>query len=228
MKLPWIGADHRRRRLAKRAPPGPLRNFLHTPFPDPDTPWDAVEYVALDLETTGLNPKTDGIVSVGMVTMHGPRIDLSSASYQVVRSEGNLSEQSVVIHGLTHDAVAEGAPLGDVLEALLQRLAGKVLLAHYARVELGFLGAACERTLGGTFWAPVVDTHRLARQWLERRDKHYTVGELRLFNLRERYNLPRYQAHNALSDALAAAELFSAQMAERSEGQTLALKKILS
>lgn len=223
-----LSLDARRRRLAKRAPPGPLQEFLHTPFPAPATDWRLVDYVALDLETTGLDPGKDAIVSIGMVGMHGPRIDLSTACHRVVRLERPMPGTSVVIHGLTHDVVAKGEPLRDVLNDTLRFLAGKVLLAHHARVEFGFIAAACARIFDAGFISPVVDTQRLAQQWLERRDKHYTVRDLRLFNLRDRYNLPRYQAHNALSDALAAAELFAAQMAERSAGQPLALKNILT
>ena len=44
------------------------------------------------------------------------------------------------------------------------------------------------------------------------------TGDLRLFNLRPRYNLPRYKAHNALSDAIATAELFMALAAEMAPG----------
>lgn len=226
----WFGLlnlEARRRRLAKRAPPGPLREFLRTPFPAPGSDWRATDFVALDVETTGLDPNKDAIVSVGLVGMHGPHIDLSTAWHRIVQLEQPLSAQSVVIHRLTDDTVAKGEPLRQVVTEVLQLLAGKVLLAHHARMEFGFLATACAQLFGAGFISPVVDTQRLAQQWLERRDKHYTVRDLRLFNLRERYNLPRYQAHNALSDALAAAELFAAQMAERSQGQPLALKKIL-
>lgn len=227
--LPGIfSLEARRKRLARKTPPGPLRDYLDVPFPSPDTPWQDVDYLALDLETTGLEPRRDAIVSFGSVALHGPHIDLSSAAHRVVRLEQPLTARSVVIHGITHDTVAQGEPLNGILADTLRALAGKVLLAHHARVETGFLAAACARLFGGRFIVPVVDTQRLARQWLERRDRHYTVQELRLFNLRKRYNLPNYQAHNALSDALAAAELFAAQMAERSHGQSVKLKTILS
>lgn len=221
--------DWRRRRLLKRTPTGPLRQYLSAPFPDLNLSWDQVEFVALDLETTGFDPATDAIVSVGMVRLQGPRIDLGSAQHRVIQIQQQpLSERSIVVHGLTHDAVAAGEPLSDVIRDVLAQLAGKVLLAHYATMELGFLRAACEQLYGGGFLAPVVDTQRLALQWLERRAKHYTVKDLRLFNLRDRYNLPKYQAHNALNDALGTAELFTAQMAERSPGRPLKLKAILS
>ncbi|MEJ2108172.1 MAG: exonuclease domain-containing protein [Acidiferrobacteraceae bacterium] len=219
--------EYRRRRLARRTAPGPLQNYLSTPFPDPGRDCREVEYLALDLETTGLEPQTDAIVSVGMVTMYGTRIDLATAEHRVVRVERPMSERSVVVHRLTDDRVAAGEPLHQALADVLTRLAGRVLLVHYAPVETEFLRRACAKVFHGDFTARVVDTQQLARRWLERRNQPYRATDLRLFNLRTRYNLPRYVAHNALSDALACAELFAAQIAERESGRAMPLKDFL-
>ena len=73
--------DYRRRRLLARAPTGPLRDYLATPFPSPDTPSNTLACLALDLETTGGDPARDEIVSFGWVCMDGERIDLGSVSY---------------------------------------------------------------------------------------------------------------------------------------------------
>ena len=89
-----------------------------------------------------------------------------------------------------------------------------------------FIDQICRKVCGAPFLARVVNTQWLARRSLERRNRPYGGNELRLFNLREQYNLPRYNAHNALSDALAAAELFAAQIAER-EAKKMPLKEFL-
>jgi DNA polymerase-3 subunit epsilon len=226
--LEWLlTPDHRRRRLAQAAPAGPLRSFLSTPFPDGGRDCREVEYLALDLETTGLDPQRDAIISVGMVGLQGTRIDLGTAEHRIVRVNRAIPEQSVIVHQLTDDAVAAGAPLAKVLADVLRRLAGRVLLAHHARVEFGFLRRACAEVFNGEFVVPVVDTESLARRWFEQRDKPFSPRDLRLANLRARYNLPRYPAHNALSDALACGELFAAQVAERESGHPMPLKKYL-
>ena len=72
----------------------------------------------------------------------------------------------------------------------------------------------------------MVDTEWLARRWHQRRGQAIATGQLRLASLRQRFNLPRYRAHDALSDALAAAELFCAQLAEAG-GEALPLKQFL-
>ena len=219
--------DHRRRRLLKAAPAGPMRDYLAVPFAAADRDCRATRYLAVDLETTGLDPRSAEIVSFGWVTLQGLQIQLDSARHQVVRTRGAIPEHSAVIHQITDDTAAAGAPLEQVLGRLLETLAGRVMIAHHAQVEFGFLDAACRRLYGTGFLVPVVDTQYLARRWLERRNRTYGPGALRLAALRERYNLPRYQAHNALTDALAAAELFTAQVAQQETPRAMPLKDFL-
>ena len=220
--------DWRRRRLLRKAPPGPLRDYLATPFPGPGTEWRAAEYLAIDLETTGLDQRKDAILSVGHVALRGGRIELASADHRVVRIAGNIPAASAVIHQITDDQAALGEDLAVVLADLLKVLAGKVLIAHFARVETGFIGMACRQVYGVGLAVPVVDTQVLAQRQFERRQIAYKGSDLRLHALGERYNLPRYAAHNALYDALAAAELFLAQAGNLSDGRNLPLRELLA
>jgi DNA polymerase-3 subunit epsilon len=128
---------------------------------------------------------------------------------------------------ITDDAAAQGEALESALAALLKRLAGRVLIAHHAKMEVGFIKAACARLFNAKFIVPTVDTLKIAKDWLDRRGQTYRSGDLRLDALRARYNLPRYRAHDALSDALAAAELFLAMIAERNSEKTLPLGRFL-
>jgi DNA polymerase-3 subunit epsilon len=219
--------DARRRWRLRRTPPGPLHDYLARPFPPPGSDYRQVEYLAIDLETTGLQPKRDHILSVGYLVVRGDRIDLGSARHRLVHTERAIPEESAVIHQITDDQAAGGAALKGVLTELLAELAGKVMIAHHARVERGFLNLACERLLGGGLLVPVVDTQAVARRTFERRQVAFKGSDLRLHALGDRYNLPRYGAHNALSDALAAAELFLAQAAHREAGKGAALREFL-
>lgn len=223
--IPFL--DWRRRLLLRRAPAGPLRGYFERPFPAPRTDYRAVDYLAIDLETTGLNVKKDLILSVGYVTLHGTRIDLSSARHRVVRIDRSIPEASAVIHQITDDQAALGGELREVMAELLDALAGKVLIAHHARIERGFLSTACRRLWRRGLVMPVVDTQTLALRTFQRRQIAFKGSELRLHALVDRYNLPRYAAHNALSDALSAAELFIAQAEHRDSGKGMALDSFL-
>jgi DNA polymerase-3 subunit epsilon len=220
--------DWRRRWRLRRLPPGPLHDYLATPFPAPSMDYRDVEYVAVDLETTGLDARRDQILSIGWVRVMGNRIDLASARHRLVRVEGEIPPDTAVIHQITDDLAATGDDLAQALPEFLAELRGRVMIAHHARVERGFLGAACKRLFGCGLLVRTVDTQAVARRSLERRHIAYKASDLRLHALGGRYNLPRYGAHNALSDALAAAELFLAQAAHRDSGRGMRLREFLS
>ncbi len=222
-----LSLERRRRRLLARTQPGPLHRFLSVPFVPRGSDCRQAQFAAVDLETTGLDAAADEIVSVGWVCLTGTAIDLSSAGHRLVRLTRAVPEQSAVLHGITDDAAARGEPLRAVLEDALAVLAGKVLVAHNAAFELEFLDAACDKVFGGRFLAPAVDTLSLAVRSLERRNVAHQPAELRLDALRRVHNLPRYRAHDALSDALAVAELFIAQLAQRDGRRAVSLRSVL-
>lgn len=205
-----------------------MRDYLRHPLPSPRRGYGETEFLAIDLETTGLDVRRDLILSIGSVVLRGKRIDLGSARHRVVRIDRSIPEASAVIHQITDDQAAGGLELEDVMSELLESLAGRVMIAHHATIERGFLGNACRRLWGAGLPVPVVDTQVLARRLFERRQIPFKGSDLRLHALGDRYNLPRYGAHNALSDALAAAELFLAQAAYRDSGKGIPLGDFLT
>lgn len=231
MRLGLRRSPQKRRASAlAAAPPGPLRDYLSAPFVDPGVLVDDLPLLALDVETTGLDVERDRVLAVGWVPVDGRSIDLSGAGRHVLGVRMDVG-QSATVHGLTDDAIAAGEVPIDVLLEILRVLRGRVLLAHHAAIEVGFLDAACRRVWGAHFTAPVVDTLALQRRVLASRvDAHPELhaGELRLWASRERYGLPRYRAHEPLTDALACAELYLAQTAElaRRTRKPLSLKAI--
>ncbi len=219
--------DYRRQQLLRRAPAGPLRDYLATPFADRGADYRNIEFVSLDLETTGLDAAQDAILSVGMVSLISRRIDLSTEQHLLVKPEREISGESGVIHKITDDAAARGDALADVMPRVLARLCGRVMLGHHVRIERQFLDAACRRLYGTGFLVPVADTEALIRRWFARRNQVLAGRDLRLHALRARYKLPRYSAHNALTDALASAELFCAFVATANLESRVPLKRFL-
>jgi DNA polymerase-3 subunit epsilon len=225
--------EQRREKALRSALPGPLRDYLAEPLPDLSTPLDDARLLAVDIETTGLDPRRDSVLSIGWVPVDGRRVVLAGAGREVVRDGGGAAGvgQSATVHGLTDDQLARGVPLADAVGRLLEALAGRALLAHFARIETEFLAAACERLWGAGLPCVVADTFELERRELTGgRDAEMQVGALRLWAARERRRLPVYGSHEALTDALSCAELYLAQRAElaaRSPGTALALRHVV-
>lgn len=174
-------------------------------------PWDSVVYWALDLETGGLDAARDPILAVGMVPVRGGIAVLRDAYRTLVRPEGGeIDPESVRAHQLVWGEVEGAPPLADVLREVGRRLREGVLLVHHRRIDVRFLKRDFKRT--GQRWPapPVVDTRDLLVQDAAFQDPGLARDQLAL-NLgeaRRKYGLPEYRAHDALTDALATAELF--------------------
>ena len=218
----------RRRWHASRLADTPLKALYTSPFPAGGININDIEFLSLDLETTGLDARQDIILSAGWVILNSRRVLLGSSEHHLIKPDSAINESSAVIHAITDDMAAEGQELCGVIAKLLEALRGRVLLAHNATIERRFIDRACQRCFGGPFFTPTVDTLQLALRRLRQRDQQPRGGELRLAALREHYHLPRYKAHNALTDALATAELFLAQLSHWSDGSQTKLKQLLN
>lgn len=198
-----------------------LARFYRAGTVSADTPLEQVPLVALDVETTGLDCRRDSIVSLGLVPFSLARIRCREAAYWVVKPQCELSSQSVTFHHITHSDIRDAPRLAGVLDELLAAMAGKVMVVHYRNIERGFLDQALRQQLGEGLQFPVIDTMQLEARlhprkrrpgWLRQMLGKESVS-IRLADSRLRYGLPLYQAHHALTDALAAAELLQAQVA---------------
>jgi DNA polymerase-3 subunit epsilon len=105
----------------------------------------------------------------------------------------------------------------------LAAAAGAVLVFHNAALDLAYLNRSSERYFSAPLLLPTVDTLALEHARLSRQGRVVKPGDLRLHACRNRYNLPAYPVHNALSDALATAELLIAQAKHRGSGVALRL-----
>ncbi|MBF0323397.1 MAG: 3'-5' exonuclease, partial [Magnetococcales bacterium] len=124
--------DIHRRYWLRRVPPGALRDYLACPFPAAKTPCASIPFLALDLETTGLDAQNHEILTFGFVPLLEGRIALREARHLLVRPHQAIPPETVVLHGLTDDRSATGDSLDSTLPVLLHAMAGRVLLVHYA------------------------------------------------------------------------------------------------
>lgn len=197
-----------------------LRTYYAAGCVAADTPLAEVPLVALDVETTGLDPREHAIVSLGLVPMSLQRIRCAEARYWVVKPTSELSAESVTFHHITHSDIRHAPRLAHVLDELLEALAGKVVVAHYRNIERNFLDQALRQHLGEGLIFPIIDTMELEARvhpkrsvsWWDRLRGRSPIS-IRLADSRLRYGLPLYSAHHALTDALACGELLQAQVA---------------
>ena len=186
------------------------RAFSEAPLPAAAEPWRDVQFTVIDLETTGLDPATDEIISFATVTVSGGRITLADAHYELVRPDRMPEADTTRIHGLREADLVDAGGLSEHLDTLLAALAGRILVAHVAAVERAFLQAAL-RSRGLELPNPVIDTAEMDREL--RRLRRAAPAErtpVGLSEMARSLGLPVHRPHHADGDALTTAQAFIA------------------
>lgn len=155
-------------------------------------------YVSIDLETTGLNPKSDKIIEIGAVRVVDGK---PTERFSTFVNPGRKLEKRIVELTGIHDEDLQDAPtIEEVWPSLVEFLGDSILLGHSILFDYSFLKkAAVNQKL--TFEKQAIDTLKIARRFLtelEHRSLDY---------LCEYYKIP-HQAHRALADAEATSELY--------------------
>lgn len=157
------------------------------------------DYVAIDLEMTGLNAKRDSILEIGAVRVKQKKV---VDTYQaMIHPHMELPEEVTRLTGITNDMAGKGRELDDVFPEIADFCGDFLLLGHNVGFDYGFLKqAAINRNM--MFEHQGIDTLKIARKLLAPEDKK----TLQL--LCDRYQIHRVHQHRALDDALAAKELY--------------------
>lgn len=189
-------------------------------------PIKMVPLLALDLEMTGLDAKTDQIISIGLVPIIEGQIKLDKSQHKLIKIKGSVG-QSATIHGLVDNDLQQALPLNEALQWLFKEATGSLLIAHHAPLDLSFLEQALLKKNVKKCRLFAIDTLHIEHQRLLRKQAMIKEGDLKLANCRKRYNLPYYNAHNALIDAISCAELLLAQVSKMGGGEKIKASELL-
>ena len=182
-RLSWRGAS-----VGLVAPPGA------------DVALEAARYVVVDLETTGLTPRSAGICEIGAVAVEG--LELGDTFETLVNPRRPVPAAIAALTGIEPRSLRGAPPAELAVRRFLDFAGDAVLVAHNARFDVGFLDVEVERLTGRRLAAPVVDTVWLARRLLDGR-----VARVGLASLAHFFGTSVRPCHRALPDAQATAEI---------------------
>lgn len=148
--------------------------------------------VFLDLETTGASPSFDRITEIGLVEVD--RGEYVGEWSTLVNPGRGIPTNIQQLTGITDAMVENAPPFSDLAEALHRRLEGKVLVAHNARFDHGFLSSEFRRT-GMRYQPEILCTVKLSRKLFPQHPRH------NLDSVIERHGLVCDHRHRALGDA---------------------------
>lgn len=150
--------------------------------------------VFVDLETTGTNPAYDRVTEIAVIETSAG--DVVSEWSTLLDPGCTIPEYIQGLTGITNEMV-EGQPrFAEVCENLFEALDGRLLIAHNARFDYGFLRNEFQRA-GMRYQSPVLCTVKLSRTLHPEHRRH------NLDTIIARHGLERVKRHRAMGDAQA-------------------------
>lgn len=199
----WL-AGLRRARLRRR-----LRDPAYAFLFDAPPPG---EWVALDCETTGLDVRSDEILSIGAVRIVGERILTSERLELLVRPSRSVPADSVRIHRLRERDLARGLSITEALDRLLRFIGSRPLVGYYLEFDVAMVERVLRPLLGTGLPNARIEVSAL---YYDHRFRQMTPWQqqapdidLRFATLMADLGLPQREAHDALNDAVMAALAF--------------------
>lgn len=151
--------------------------------------------IALDLETTGLDPGDDRVVEIGAIAFGGEELERFES---LVKPGRPMGAGATRVNGIRDADLADAPSAVVVLPeflAFLDRHPTAPMIAHNAAFDAGFLGMELARANLSAPGRLVLDTLALARRALPRLRSH------RLDLLVKHFSIPTRRRHRAIDDA---------------------------
>ena len=162
----------------------------------------------VDLETTGAHPAHDRVTEIAVIEAEGGEITTEWST--LVNPETSIPPAIQALTGITNEMVADAPTFGELAGELYERLAGRVVVAHNARFDYGFLRREFERA-GLRYQARTLCTVKLSRRLYPEHARHS------LDSLIARHDLRCAARHRALGDAEVLWQFLGVAAAERGE-----------
>jgi DNA polymerase III subunit epsilon len=175
--------------------------FLFEPGP-PD------EVIALDCETTGLNPRIDEVIVVAAIVIRGNRIVTNGAYRAIIRADKDPTSESIKVHRLRARDVAEGRPMHEVLPELLRFIGGRPIVGYYVDFDVRMLDKYVLRYIEAKLPNRRIEVSEIYFALKYGGAPPGTVLDLRFQSILSDLGIPSLGQHDAFNDALMTAMMY--------------------
>jgi DNA polymerase-3 subunit epsilon len=161
------------------------------------------KFCVVDLETTGLNIKTDEVIAFACIPVQELKLLVNNAYYTLIKPE-KYNIKSMKYHGISVDDLKNAPSFEEVAHQILKALDG-IIVGHSVEFDYRFLKKSFKK-IGIKFKKNIIDIV-LIEKWLAKKTNDIEL-DLTIEGLMNRYGLNDYYRHNAFADAFFTAQIF--------------------
>lgn len=166
------------------------------------------QWVAIDCEMTGLNPRKHHLLSVAAIHINGDTIDTGNGLHLVCRPPVMPDRDTIVIHGLRTADVEHGISYDEMLAILLPFISNRPIVGFCPQIDTAFLNPLVKRYMGTSLPNPVLDVRELYSRRMGDHGQGTPNPSHHLTHILAHYHIPELGTHDAYNDAVMTAMAF--------------------
>lgn len=166
------------------------------------------EFVAIDCETTGLNVRTDDVITIAAIKIRGNRILTSDHFEAIVRPESDMRAEAIKIHHLLQSDVEHAPLIWKTVRSFLRFIGGRPLVGYYLDFDVAMLDKYVLPIVGIELPNKRIEVSRLYYERKYGDAPPNTSIDLSFAAILRDLGIPVLAQHNAFDDALMTAMMF--------------------
>ena len=165
------------------------------------------EYICLDCETSGLNPRKDEILSIGAVHIKGNKILMRETFNLFLKPSKHIAEESIKIHQIRPIDLQNGLDPQDAIYQLLDFIGSRPIVGYYIKFDVAIMSKYTKKFIGIKLPNETIEVSSMYYK-TRKRSSDYEFIDLKFDTILKNLNIPALGKHDALNDAIMTSMIF--------------------
>jgi len=165
------------------------------------------EYISLDCETTGLNPKKDEILSIGAVLIKDNKILMRKTFNIFVKPSKSINSESIKIHLLREIDLKNAIEPDIAIFKLLEFIGSRPIVGYYIDFDTSIISRYTQNLIGIKLPNQKIEVSSIYYD-LKKTIDNYGFIDLKFDTMMKNLDIPFLGKHDALNDAIMTAMMF--------------------
>ncbi|MDY0051929.1 MAG: 3'-5' exonuclease [Aliarcobacter sp.] len=165
------------------------------------------EYICLDCETSGLNPRKDEILSIGAVHIKGNKILMRKTFNVFLKPSNHINAESIKIHHIRPIDLENGLEPQDAIYQLLDFIGSRPIIGYYIKFDVAIISKYTKKFIGIKLPNETIEVSSMYYK-TRKRSSDYEFIDLKFDTILKNLKIPALGKHDALNDAIMTSMMF--------------------
>ena len=165
------------------------------------------EYICLDCETTGLNPKKDEILSIGAVKINNNKIVMRETINIFVKPSKNIDHESIKIHHIRPVDLQNALEPEEAIFKLLDFIGNRPIVGYYINFDMAMISKYTKKYIGIKLPNEAIEVSSMYYK-TRKKSSEYEFIDLKFDTIMKELDIPALGKHDAFNDAIMTSMIF--------------------